>query len=381
VISWTSSSSRGPALLLLACACAAAPRRPPSAPGPIAVFPPVNLSGIGAPVKELRGALDSALRAQRIPVIDEAVVEAFLAKHRVRYTGGVDREVALAARAELGAESILIASLELYQREGPPKLGVGLRLVTAGDDPGIAWIASEARAGDQSPGPFDLGLVNGLPELRADVLRRLAGALKSFLAGAGTRARGCEVSGRFLPRSAFRSPRLGNRGGATVAVLPFANDTQRRSAGDLLALESARQLSAAGFRVIEPGIVRDELLRYRIVMENGLSLDTARVVSELLHADLVIAGYVRDYSDAGVPVVDFTAIVLDRQNNEILWQSTSYNRGDDGVWFFDAGMVSTASALTCRMVAAVAHGIAGNGASPDSLARPLPPPAPEQPVR
>ena len=365
---------------MAACACATAPRKPPSAPGPIAIFPPVNLSGIGAPVKELRAALDSALRAQRIPLIDEVTLELFLSKHRVRYTGGVDREVALAARAELGAESILIATLELYQREGPPKLGVGLRLVTAGDDPAIAFIDSEARTGDQSPGAFDLGLVNGLPELRAGVLRRLAGALSSFLAGAGTPARGCEVSGRFLPRSAFRSPRLDNRRGQTVAVLPFLNETQRRSAGDLLALESARQLAAAGFRVVEPGIVRDELLRYRIVMENGVSLDTARVVSELLRADLVVAGTVRDYSDASVPAVDFTAIVLDRQNSEILWQSTSYNRGDDGVWFFDAGAVSTASALSCRMVAAVAHGIAGNGATPETLA-PMPPPPPEQPAR
>src|SRR5207237_62787 len=189
------------------------------------------------------------------------------------------------------------------------------------------------------------------------VLRRLVSSLAAFRDGSGSRARACAGGGRFAPRTAFRSPSLTTRAPATIAVLPFLNETQRRAAGDLLALAFVRQLEAAGFRAIEPGIVRAELLRYRIAMEDGISLDTARVVTELLRVDAVLAGSVRDYSDTGVPVVDFTATLLDRQDSAILWQSTSHNRGDDGVWFFDAGSVGTAAAMACRMSAAVVRGM------------------------
>ncbi len=87
---------------------------------------------------------------------------------------------------------------------------------------------------------------------------------------------------------------------ASIAVLPFVNETRRRGAGEILALEFAWQLANAdGFRVVEPGIVRDELLRRRIVMEDGVSLDQARTVSVTLDADLVMAGYVFDFEEGG----------------------------------------------------------------------------------
>lgn len=359
ISSTSSSGSARVAAALLLCGCAAARKAEGPHRGPIAVLPPANLSGVAAPMQELRAALLAALREQRVEMVGEAAVEEFLAAHRVRFTGGVDRATALAARAELRAESILVTSIELYQHEGPPKLAVGLRLVSAGEEPAIVYADAVARSGDQSPGLFELGLVNDPAELRARVLGQLASSLSAWREGRAPHARRCAAAGRFAPRHRFRSPKLDAAGRSTVAVLPFLNETQRRSAGELLALQFARQLEAAGLRAVEPGVVRDELLRYRIVMENGVSLDDARIVSELLHADLVLAGYVRDHADGATPALDFTVLLLDRQNSEILWQSTSHNRGDDGVWFFDAGRVATAAELSCRMIASVVAGMVG----------------------
>src|SRR5204863_3695762 len=97
------------------------------------------------------------------------------------------------------------------------------------------------------------------------------------------------------------------------------------------------------------GVVRDELLRYRIVMDAGVTLDGARVVSELLHADLILSGVVRDHADGAVPRVGFTATLIDRRDSEVVWMASSYAKGDDGVFFFDAGLVATAGDLSCRM--------------------------------
>lgn len=74
---------------------------------------------------------------------------------------------------------------------------------------------------------------------------------------------------------------------------------------------------------------------------------------ELVHADLALTGVVRSFDDAlnadGVPRLEYTVMLLDRRGDEVVWRSTSYSQGDDGVFFFDAGKVSTVGDLACRM--------------------------------
>lgn len=304
-------------------------------------------------MKELRAAIEAALREQQFELVEPQTLEPFLEHHRVRYTGGVDLETSIAAATELGVEGVVITSVESYQAS-PPRVSLTQRLVSAGDKPAIVWIDGASRSGDESPGFFDLGLVPDAGQLTVKMLHALAGSLAAFRDGRGPRAVACPGAGRYGPRNFFRSSKLDPRSVRGVAVLPFLNETRQRGAGESVALELVRQLEASGrFRVVEPGLVRDELLRYRIVMENGVSLDMARVISELVHTDFVLAGYVREYEDGSVPRVDFTVLLIDNANSEVLWQSTSYNRGDDGVFFFDAGAVGTAAALSCRMAGGV----------------------------
>jgi len=150
-------------------------------------------------------------------------------------------------------------------------------------------------------------------------------------------------------------------------VLPFVNQSRRRDAGDVVALEIARQLHGVpNLEIVEPGLVRDELLRFRIVMEGGISLDSARVLLELLQADLVLAGYVRELQDppgeGGAPAADFTAILLDRQNNEVVWQSTSSHRGRRRRLLLRLRPVSTSQGLVCRMAREIATGLSARPA-------------------
>jgi hypothetical protein len=349
VISSASSSSRAACALLAVALAACAHGQKPVRQVRLAVFPPVILASGSVPMQELRRLVEDSLRKQRFEVVELAAMEMFLARHRVRYTGGLERETAIAASSELGVEGVVITSIEAYQAS-PPRLSVTQRLVSTGEAPAIVWIDGASRSGDESPGFLDLGIVTDPGRLATSMFRDLAASLAAFRDGAGPRASGCATAGRFAPRNSFRAPALGSGAIRRVAVLPFLNETQRRGAGEALALEFVRQLEATGtFKVVEPGLVREELLRYRIVMESGVSLDTARVVTELLRTDLVLTGYVRDYDDGSIPKVDFTVLLLDNANSEVLWQSTSHNQGNDGVFFFDAGSVGTAAGLACRM--------------------------------
>jgi hypothetical protein len=84
------------------------------------------------------------------------------------------------------------------------------------------------------------------------------------------------------------------------------------------------------------------------------------VLLELVNADLVLTGIIHEHEDGAadsVPRVQFSAMLLERQNDEIVWQSTSASGGHDGVFFFDAGSVGTTGDLTCRMVRRVVLGL------------------------
>lgn len=373
VTSSTSSSSSARtaigAATAAACllACAAARSAPaPALPGKVAMLPLSNLAGGPAPLKELRAVIEQALRERGITLIASSEVEAFLARHRLRWTGGIDAEAAKAAAAEMGATTVLIAAVDLYQSATPPSIGLRARLVATGETAKILWVDARAHIGDESPGLFDLGLVNDIAELQQKTISELTGSLAAYLRGRGPRTTSCDGGGRFAPQASYRSPKIAPA--AKVAILPFVNETLRRDAGEVISLEFLRQLEASGLAVVEPGLLRNELLNFRIVVSEGVTLDSARVVMELLDADYVLAGTVREFQGTATaqsaPTVQFTAMLLDRRNEEVVWEASSYHRGDEGVFFFDLGHVDTALALSCRMVRSAVDAMLQGAKSP-----------------
>jgi hypothetical protein len=115
------------------------------------------------------------------------------------------------------------------------------------------------------------------------------------------------------------------------------------------------ELSRDGrFTVVEPGVVRQQLLNMRIIMPEGMTLTDADYVTLSLNADLVLSGRVGTYEDFsgpdGAPKIDFSIVGIERMTKKMILSSKSYNRGDDGVFFFDRGKVNTAGRLASYMV-------------------------------
>ena len=328
----------------------------------IAVFPVENLSATAAPLKEIRQSAISRLRAEGFPVLEEGTLDKFMARHRVRYTGGIDQGTAKALQEETGTGAVLVTSVELYSERVPPKIGLIARLVSAGDKPLILWMDGVGLAGDQSPGLLGLGLIEDPRELLEKALSTLWSSLMEYLSG-GKGEMGIQHAKRkFSPKIVYRSFEIEPGKKYIVAVAPFFNRSDRKNAGEIAALHFVKELTKIeAFDVVEPGVVRQGLLNLRVIMEEGVSLANADIIFGILNVDLILSGKVLDYQDyqgaSGTPKVNFSALLIERKNRLIVWSSESYNRGDDGVLLFDWGKVNTAYTMTSQMAQAIGRGI------------------------
>ncbi len=326
----------------------------------IAVLPVENLSGTAAPLSTIRDTLIERMRRRGLLVLDKEVLETFLARHRVRYTGGVSRDLGHSLRGETGVKAVLVGSLDLYGEAYPPRMALTLRLVSTGERPVIRWMDSVSMAGDDAPGFLGLGLVRDPRTLLGTVAAGVVDSLAGYLAGrrdgeADGKPR-IRMSGRFRPKEFFRSPAAGPDRGKTltVAVLPIFEDSTRKHAGEIVRLQLLRGLvGRENLAVIDPGEIRAAFLASRTILQGGLSLPQGDLLLELVDADLFFYGSVKEYQDGAslsAPVVNFTCQVLDPRRKKVIWSSISYNRGNDGVHFFDVGKVNTAPAMLSAMV-------------------------------
>ncbi|MFH1019583.1 MAG: hypothetical protein V1782_03060 [Pseudomonadota bacterium] len=320
-------------------------------PPRIAVLPFVNLSTVTAPLEEMRQTLQGLLRDQGKDILEEKELRTFMARHRIRSTSGLTEDTGEKFLTETEVTGVLITQLTQYEEEFPPKFALASRLVTTGAMPIVGWADSLVLTGDANRGLLDLGLIRDINQLCDTGLARIATSLSRSFEEQNPGGEGRD----FLePRSFYRAPALEQDRPFTVAILPFVNQSQNRFAGDLIGLDFLRHLSAEKkFRVLDPGILEEQLLRHRLIMPEGASLDTAHILFSFLDVDLLLSGKVLEYEESsgatGAPRVHFTVQAIQREDHEMVWSSISSSYGDEGVWFFDLGMIKSARELASRM--------------------------------
>jgi TolB-like protein len=340
----------------------------------VAVLPVENLSGTPAPLQEIRKRLAEGMKKRGIATLPEAELLRFMARHRMRYAGGITTDLAQAFLKETGTKAVLITSVVSYFEGPPPKLAFFVRLVSTGKEVAVLWIRSVGMSGDDHTGFLGLGrIVDPAKLLRQGVDTALDSMARSVPEGMAKISVqdfiDPEQSGwakaRFRPKRFYRSSELavGKGGTFTVAVLPFRNIGTRRNAGEVMALHFVSRLAnIEHVRVIEPGVVREEMLRRRIIQEDGLSGPQAALLFSMMEADMFVTGNVSAYQDAGgEPDVGFSVLGFEKKNQRVVWSSRSDNRGNDHVLFFDWGEVKTAAVVASEMVREVVERIVGNG--------------------
>lgn len=339
----------------------------------IAVLPVDNLTGWSAPLGTIDAVLRAHLDRQGFRIVDDRILAKVMKRYRIRNTGSLNSRVSGALAEETGAAGVLLTSLEVYYDGRFPRISLLSRLVVGGDRPEIAWMNGVGLAGEGHLGLLALGRVTEID----DLLERASGCLVDSLAlalfgtevpdpsGIPTALNRCNSRGdvvnsppeaekkRFRPRMIFGSRIADLDRRYSVAVIPFLNLSQRKNAGRILEFHFVNQLFRSdSLSVVEPGLVRKELLEHRVVMAAGPSLENAAVLSsdDSLGVDLVLSGVVFDYQDAvGIPKVDFSVTMIEKESRRVVWSSRSHGTGDDGVLFFDLGVVHTTHQLASEM--------------------------------
>lgn len=335
----------------------------------IAVLPVENLSGVRAPLQRIGKMMTSGLENRGFNLLNEERLEKFRKKHRMRYIGGMSTKLALSIRDETGVDACLLTSLEAYREKYPPQLALISRLVLSGREPVIVWINSVGITGEDAPGLLGLGRVKKPEKLMARAIDQLLNSLSARLEilqeydqrpetfSQTTSGRG--VSRRYLPKDFFRSPMIEPGKTYRVAVIPFLDLAMRKNAGRIMALHFVKELHRRpNIVIMEPGMVREELLRFRAVMEAGPSLAISDLISSehSLDVDLVVSGKVFDYQgETGTAKVDFSVQAFEKHSREVIYTSKTYCSGDQGVFFFNVGRVRSAHNLTEEMTRAAVN--------------------------
>jgi TolB-like protein len=335
-------------------------------PRHIAVLPIVNVSGQPAPAKEMRQKLIEWLVAEGAEVLDDQSLEKFMARHRIRNVDGIDGDTARALREETGMDAVVVTILERYVDTDRPAIAMASRLVSAEETPIILWMETASFWGGDAPGLLGLGLIKDIAALRKMALDRITGSLKKYLAGGATNVRSQRGDSISRPKTVYSTPFMFPGKKYSIAVAPFLNASEQNDADSFVALHFMCQLTKAGiFNVIDPGSVRDKLLSFRMIMQEGLSMRQADLIHDTLNVDLILAGRVNAYREVeGSPKVEFGALVFERKKKKVVWESWSFNRGDEGASFFAWGKVNTADALASKMTQAVVSDLRVQGTFP-----------------
>ena len=124
-----------------------------------ALLPIHNLSNTNAPLQYIHDVLRTRLTSRGVKLLDHVLLKDFMAKYRMRHTGGVSRHLSQKMQEELGVDGVFITSLETWQEVIPHRVSLISRVLSTGSQPEIIWIDSVGLTSVDSPGLLGLGII------------------------------------------------------------------------------------------------------------------------------------------------------------------------------------------------------------------------------
>lgn len=141
-----------------------------------------------------------------------------------------------------------------------------------------------------------------------------------------------------------------------VGVLPFANESGKRGAGEIVANAFNTMLFKRGiFQIEEKGNIEKFLINEKVKAVQMMDLEQIRSLGERLRIDAVFIGVVEEFAggDWGgkltTPLVAIRAKLIDIKSGKVLWMVRHKRRGDDYITVFGFGQIRSISALSTQV--------------------------------
>jgi len=138
----------------------------------------------------------------------------------------------------------------------------------------------------------------------------------------------------------------------TIAILPFNNYSGKEDAGKQIAnMFLVEFLKKPHLNILEPGEVDKVMREERIRSSDQIDYAAARLFKDRLGADYVLIGAVNEFGylsggDGEIPLVGFSARLLDTNNGQIVWAFNHSRKGDDREFIFGWGVVKSLTKLS-----------------------------------
>lgn len=236
--------------------------------GPVcALLPLANHSNVDAARLRLRPRLQAQLEQRGYRCLTDNHLRDTLRRYRLRTSGSIDAMGAKLLVRASGVSFLALASIDIYREAPVPELALSLRLLNPSRGEIVA-AASASASGEDFVISFDRGRIESMETLIEIVVNRLFARLT---------ASELEWRRRAAPV-------------ARVAIVPLEVREEALGGGDVVQNQLLAELMAAGYRVLEPGFLRQRMLVADAVTRGG--------IGEALLAELVEA-YTLDYVVTG----------------------------------------------------------------------------------
>lgn len=296
----------------------------------IALFPFDNFSDTMDVLTDIMPELNRQLNKKGLEVVDEAILNQFLLKNRIRNTGYISKDIAMKTGKDLNAGAVLVGSVVSFSTEKNPQFGLVARLIESSSGT-ILWADYASGTGDDFSKVLGLGRLLTVDSLIPVIADRL---FISFSAAPPYKTK----------ESTYR-----------IAVMPFQNKSRYREAGAIVAQMFLSELFwSPGFEPVEYGDIRRSIVDLRVRYRGELDYRNIKALSESLRVDGILVGTVEDYSDGvdtnSPPEVSITARLLDAHKNRILWYNHASLNGEGGISILDFGKIRSVDMVAYKAV-------------------------------